>query len=135
VASTLNGRDFLRQASELAGRPLTSRTAARLAEEGNPDLIEHFKRFGYDLGCGLSHIVNMAGFQKIIIGGLMVKGWPYFQASMRQGLETHLAKRYQGSGVEVNPLHRDLDSGLLGAQALALDRWVYHTELLYGSRG
>lgn len=135
VASTLNGRDFLRRASEQAGRLLTSQAAARLAEEGDPGLTESFNRFGYDLGCALSHIVNIAGFQKIIVGGFMVRGWAYFQATMRQGLEKHLAKRYQGGGVEVKPLHRDLDSGLLGAQALALDRWVYHTELLYGSRG
>lgn len=135
VASALCGQDFLNKASEMTGRRLNSRMTIRLAEEGDQRIVEHFGKFGYNLGCALSLMVNMDGFQKIIIGGFLSKGWPYFQATMRQGLEKHLAPKYQGGSVEVRPLHRDLDSGLLGAQALALDRWVYHTELLYSGRG
>lgn len=134
VADSLNGYDFLKQASDLTGRSLNSRAAARLAEEGDRRMVEHFSRYGYNLGCALSLMVNMDGFQKIIIGGFLARGWPYFQASMRQGLERHLSEKYQGGLVEIRPLHRDLDSGLMGAMALALDRWVYNTELLYSGR-
>lgn len=134
VASALSGRNFLRQASVTAGRSLSAREAAQLAAEGDRNVLEHFRRFGYSLGCALSMVVNMDGFQKIIVGGILAESWPYFQSTMDQGLERHLARRYRGGAVEVKPLHPDLSSGLLGAQALALDRWVYHTELLHGGR-
>jgi|GEM_PF-4896834 len=135
VAAALSVKDFLKRASELAGHDLSGHAAIKLAEEGDQRIVDHFSEFGYNLGCALSLVVNIDGFKKIILGGFMAEGWPYFQAAMHQGLDRHLAEKYRGCAVEVKPLHRDLESGLVGAQALALDRWVYNTELFYRVRG
>lgn len=134
VAAALSVQKFLARASELVGRELNGPEVIRLAEEGDKRVIDHFSEFGYNLGCSLSLVVNIDGFKKIILGGFMAKAWPFFQAAMHQGLDRHLAKNYRNCAVEVKPLHSDLESGLMGAQALALDRWVYHTELFYGVR-
>ncbi len=133
VRSILSGRNFLERASAQYGRAMAHRDLLRLANEGDGRAVDLFREYGYHLGCALSLVPNMGGLNRIILGGFLVRGWLYFHETMRLALDDHAASALRGR-VEVKPLRNDLDSGLMGALALALDHWVYHTGLLFGGR-
>lgn len=127
--SLLSGAAFLKRAAESLGASISFSDLISRAAKGDEAASHLFKLYGYQLGCILALTVNLCSLQKIVIGGFMTKAWPYFSQTLRLGLDRHLNHIYSGL-VDVSPLNDDLGNGLLGAQALALDKWIYHTSLL-----
>ena len=127
--SVLSGTAFLKQASESQGRPVTFSELSNQATKGDESALSLFENYGYQLGCALALAVNLSSLRKIVIGGFMTRAWSHFSPALRLGLDRHLHQRYRGL-VTVTPLRDDLEDGLMGSLALALDKWIYHTSLL-----
>jgi len=127
----LSGETILDKAAQTFGRPLTIDGLKRMADEGEDGARRIFQEFGYDLGCTISLVVHMTALKNVIVGGLLSPAWSHFKESMQEGLELHLPGEVKMKEVTVSPLRHDLGSGLMGALAMAMDRWVYHTEILY----
>lgn len=127
--TALCGREFLGEAAELLGGEVPIRELTSLAEEGEPRVLELFRRYGFRLGCALAMVVNLTSLERIIIGGFMTDAWPHFKNSLQQSLTAHLHPEFR-SQTSVSPIREDLDDGLMGGLALALDKWVYKTNLL-----
>jgi glucokinase len=119
----------LNEVAQRLGQPVDGRRLNRLAAEGRPEVREVLEHFGYTLGCALSLVVNIADLRKIVLGGYLTQSWPYFETALRQGLERHTPREVYAA-VSIRPIRPEMASGLMGALALALDRWVYHTDLL-----
>ena len=128
--SALGGRALLSRAATIFNRNLTGRELEQIAAAGDERALELFREFGYNLGCALSLVVNMACLRKIIIGGQVSRAWKYFESSMRRGLERHTISAVTRPSVEVRLIRPELGSGLMGSMALALDHWVFHTHML-----
>ncbi len=129
LKTALSGQFVLDQLAERLGRPVVSRELNHLAAEGRAEARNLLARFGYDLGCALSLVVNIVNLRRIILGGFLAQSWPHFEASLRQGLERHVSPEICAD-VSVRPIRPELANGLMGALGLALDQWVYHTDLL-----
>lgn len=129
LKTALSGQFVLDQLAGRLGRPVDSRELNHLAAEGRAEARNLLERFGYDLGCALSLVVNIVNLRRIILGGFLAQSWPHFEASLRQGLERHVSPAI-GADVSVRPIRPELANGLIGALGLALDQWVYHTDLL-----
>lgn len=127
--SLLSGAAFLKKAEEKLGRPTSFSELLTLADNDEQTVLTLFEHYGYQLGCTLALAVNLSSLTRIIVGGAMSGGWPFFSRALFQGLDRHLHQRYQGQ-VSVSLLRKDLEDGLMGALALALDKWIYHTSLL-----
>ena len=131
--SVLGGRSLLSRAAAVFNRELDGRELEKIAAAGDERALELYRIFGYNLGCALSLVVNMACLRKIVIGGQVSRAWKYFEPTMRQGLERHTILTDARRPVEVRLIRPELDSGLMGSLALALDHWVFHTDMLRGS--
>lgn len=130
VERAVGGRTLLDRAARAWGRDLSLEGLKALADEGEKEARLIFDEYGHDLGCALSVAVHTTSLTNIVLGGLVAPAWPYFKEAMRRGLDLHLEPELRGQ-VEVRPLRHDLRNGLMGALAMALDRYVYHTEILY----
>jgi predicted NBD/HSP70 family sugar kinase len=129
--SFLGGRALLEHACMVFDRDMEIRELERLTAGGDERALDLFREFGYYLGCALSLVVNMASLKKIIIGGHLSRAWPFFEPSMREGLERHVTPLVYRR-IEVRQLKPELDNGLMGAMAIALDHWVFQTHMLHG---
>ena len=129
--SVLGGRSLLSKAAVVFDRELNGRELEKIAASGDERALELYREFGYSLGCALSLVVNMACLRKIVIGGQMSRAWKFFESSMREGLDRHTPPSVKRR-IDVRLIRPELDSGLLGAMALALDHWVFHTDMLRG---
>lgn len=83
-------RGILRIFNESGGHAETPLEISRFAENGNPNALESWSRYGKVLGFALSHIVNMIDPHVIVIGGAMVKAWKYFEPAMMETLHGHI---------------------------------------------
>jgi predicted NBD/HSP70 family sugar kinase len=129
LRTALSGQAVLNEVAQRLGQPVDGRRLDRLASEGRSEVREVLGRFGYTLGCALSLVVNIADLKKIVLGGCLTQSWPYFETTLREGLERHTPRAVYAA-VSIRPIRPEMASGLLGALALALDRWVYRTDLL-----
>lgn len=129
--SVLGGRSLLAKATAIYNRAIDAAELEKMAASGEPRALELLHEFGYSLGCALSLIVNMVSLNKIIVGGQFSRTWKYFEAPMREGLQRHTQEPARDN-IDVRLIRAELDSGLMGAMAMALDHWVFHTEMLYG---
>jgi predicted NBD/HSP70 family sugar kinase len=119
----------LNEVAQRLGQPVDDRRLNRLASEGRPEVREVLEHFGYTLGCALSLVVIIASFRKILLGGCLAQSWPSFETTLRQGLERHTPREVYTT-ISIRPIRPEITSGLTGALALALDHWVYRTDLL-----
>lgn len=129
--SVLGGRSLLSRAAAVFGRDLSGAELEAMAESGDERALELYREFGYCLGCALSLVVNMACLRKIIIGGQVSRAWKFFEPSMRLALDLHTPPEIKRR-IEVRLIRPELESGLMGAMAMALDHWVFHTDMLRG---
>lgn len=128
LESRLNGNALLADAAAVFGGPADGEALIAQAAQGEEKVLNLYRLYGYDLGCAISQIVHLTGLDKFVLGGFLSKARPYFEAAMRQAVKRHVPE-YLGE-IAVKTLRPDLESGVMGATALALDRWVFHTDLL-----
>lgn len=127
--SLLSSPALLRKAAENHGRRLDLPELIALAQSGDDRTRDLFQQYGYQLGCLLALAVNTTSLCRLVVGGPMIKAWPFFESSLQPALGRRTHPDFSGK-VSVSPLRLDLDDGLLGALALALDQWIYQTGLL-----
>lgn len=127
--SLLSGEAFLERAATIHGRRLSLSEIMGKVRAGDDYILELLQQYGYQLGCALSLAVNLTSLHRVIIGGYMVEAWPFFSPLMSQGLSRHVHPEFKEK-VAVSPLRKDLNDGLMGALAIALDEWIYQTSIL-----
>ncbi|MGL4209320.1 MAG: ROK family protein, partial [Candidatus Adiutrix sp.] len=130
VGSVVSGWALLRRATLIFGAEMTVSELVRRAEGGDEKVVELFREFGYGLGSALSLVVNMAGLHRVVLGGEVVSAWPHFNVAMKIGLDRHVSAKIRKL-VDVQPLKPEMQTGLLGALAMALDLWIFRTDLLH----
>lgn len=129
IGAALSFTKLLERASNLYGRPVTDSDLSMLASQGDKIALELFREYGYNLGCVLSLTVHMTSLHRMIIGGFLGTTALFFETTMRQALGLHLAPAYQGT-TNIKMIAPEKASGLRGALAMALNNWIFHTELL-----
>ena len=129
LEAALSGHDFLRQAEDTLKSPLTFEQLLTLADAGDERVLELFREYGYNLGCALSLVVNMSCLRKIVLGGPLARGWRHFKETLQKSLKLHMDESLH-EAIVVKPIRHDLDNGLSGAMAIALDSWVFNTTAL-----
>lgn len=127
--SLLSGEAFLERAAAINGRRLSFSEIMAKVRAGDDYSLELLQQYGYQLGYALSLAVNLTSLHRIIIGGFMAEAWPFFNPLMSQGLSRHVHPEFKEK-VTVSPLRKDLNNGLMGALAIALDEWIYQTSIL-----
>ena len=95
--------------------------AAVLAEAaaGSSDALAALHTVGSSLGTGLSGLVNIFNPDRVVLGGMFAKAFPYVADAVRAQLDAHV-QRPNRSMVALVPATLGEDSVLLGAVELAL---------------
>jgi predicted NBD/HSP70 family sugar kinase len=132
VESLLSGTVTLERAAKILGRETDFKEMKALAIEGHKDILKLMHEYGYWLGCALALVVNMAGLRKVILGGALADFWPFFEKSMWQGIESHIAGKLKGN-IKVRVIDDRFADGIKGSVAKALDWWIFQTDLLYSA--
>lgn len=91
----------------------------RDASDGAPDALEALRAAGRWLGIGLAGLVNVFNPQRVALGGLHARTYPYVRDVVLAELD-HRALPPQRAAVEVVPTRLGEDCALLGAAELAL---------------
>lgn len=112
-----SGTAIARQASELAGRQLTSKDAFDLAAQGNTSLQQLIDKTFHYIGVGCATLINLFDPDTIVIGGGVSQiGSPLFQAV--QNYTSQFALNPSGRQSKIVPARLKQDAGLIGAAAL-----------------
>ena len=89
------------------------------ANDGDVEALNMYEQLGLHLGNAIKTILDAVDVELIILGGSVRKGWPHFNKSMWQQLQTFaFQKAKENLRIEVSELH---NSGILGAAALYYD--------------
>ena len=91
----------------------------RDASDGAPDALEALQTVGRWLGIGLAGLVNVFNPQRVVLGGLHARTYPYVRDVVLAELDRR-ALPPQRAAVEVVPTRLGDDCALLGAAELAL---------------
>lgn len=112
-----SGTAITRQATELLGRPVTSKEAFELAAQGDAAMSELVNRVFTYIGMGCVSLINTLDPNKIVLGGGVTQvGAPLFEA-VRQYVAKH-ALNPSGRETAIVPALLSQDAGLIGAAAL-----------------
>jgi glucokinase len=89
------------------------------ANDEEVEALSMYEQLGLHLGNAIKTILYALDVELIILGGSVRKGWPYFNKSMWQQIQTFaFQKAKENLRVEVSELQ---NSGILGAAALYYD--------------
>ena len=94
-------------------------TILREAAAGSPGALEALRTVGTWLGTGLADLVNIFNPNRIVLGGMFAKAFPYVADAVRGQIDVHAQAPSRGM-VSVVPATLGDDSTLLGAVELAL---------------
>ncbi|MGO4371124.1 ROK family protein [Paenibacillus sp. 2TAB19] len=112
-----SGTAITRQATELLGRPVSSKEAFELAAEGDAQMSELVNRVFNYIGMGCVSLINVLDPNKIVIGGGVSQvGAPLFDA-VRSYVAKH-ALNPSGRETAIVAAQLEQDAGLIGAAAL-----------------
>jgi len=89
------------------------------ANDGDAEALHMYDQLGLHLGNAVKTILYALDVELIILGGSVRKGWPYFNKSMWERVQTFaFQKAKENVRIEVSELD---NSGILGAAALYYD--------------
>ncbi|UJF32968.1 ROK family transcriptional regulator [Paenibacillus hexagrammi] len=100
----------------------------KLADEGNPAVIQLFERLGYYLGIGVVNVINGYNPEFIILGGRLTGAEKWLKKPMMAVLERRsLPHPRKQLSVEFSQL--DVRSAVLGASSLAVAKFFADAEV------
>lgn len=109
--------------------PLTAKTVAEMAYDGDPEAIEIFRQAGRYLGRAISIVANVFTPQQVVIGGgVSLAGDLLLQPVIAEFNEHAMPIVRDEAAIVLSSL--GMDSGVLGAVALALDEFVFDTKVI-----
>lgn len=112
-----SGTAIARQASELASKPITTKEAFDLAEQGNASMKQLVETAFRYTGIGCVTLINLFDPDTIVIGGGVSQiGEPLFKAI--QDYVSHNALNPSGRNTSIIPSQLLQNTGLIGAAAL-----------------
>jgi glucokinase len=114
-----SGTAIARMASEVIGRPVSTKEAFELHQQGNQEMKALVDRVFTYIGMGCTSLINTLDIEKIVIGGGVSQvGEPLFSAV--RDYVSRFALNPAGRRTEIVPAVLDQDAGLIGAAALIL---------------
>jgi glucokinase-like ROK family protein len=108
---------------------LTGKDVYNLAVEGNEVAQKILSDSGRYVGRALSLVANIFQPEKIILGGGVTNAGEYLYAPMEREFLSHTMEVLRDS-VQIEFSELGNDAGVLGAVALALDTYVFHSKIL-----
>jgi glucokinase len=112
-----SGTAISRQASELAGRPISTKEAFDLAAHGDASIQQLIEQTFRYIGVGCVTLINLFDPDTIVIGGGVTQiGEPLFQTV--RDYVSHHAFNPSGRHTAIVPAKLMQDAGLIGAAAL-----------------
>jgi glucokinase len=106
-----------------SGRPITGPLVTELAHDGDPAARDVVALIGTRLGIGLTNIVNVLNPEVIVVGGGVIAAGELLLAPAR-AVVAERALAPARDAVRVVRAHFGVESGMLGAAALALERFA-----------
>lgn len=114
-----SGTAIGRQATQLLGKPVTSKEVFELYQAGNQQMTNLVENVFTYIGTGIVSVINLFDPEKIIIGGGVAEvGEPLF-TRVREYVKKH-ALNPSGRETAIVPAGLRKDAGLIGAAALIL---------------
>ncbi len=92
----------------------------KMAQSGNQDAIDIFKKQGFYLGLAIAGLLNCLNPEVVVIGGGAAAAWDFFVPSLREELSI---RAYAEAVARVNIVRAGLadDSGVLGSARLGFE--------------
>lgn len=100
---------------------LTAATIYAHAQAGDTVAQEVFRRVGYNLGLGLTSLINIFNPELIIIGGGAAAGWDAFMPHLQAEIMAR-AFKVPAARAQIVPALCGDDAGILGAAYLAFEQ-------------
>ena len=98
------------------------RELVRAADQGDPEALAVWRRYGERLGQGLSSLIYLFTPELVLIGGGLSAACPHFLPAAQAEVERRVLG-VSREGLQISKAALGNGAGALGAARLALDRW------------
>lgn len=123
VENSTNGAALARNYFKLTGARVSAAEVGEMADAGDEQALEAWREYARDLSVPVAWLCNVFDPDVFVLGGSVASGWKHFHGEL-----LHEAGKYINAvtrrSVRFEPAQLAGDAGMLGAAALALNRFA-----------